>query len=108
MVHDLAAPKTVLKNVAKALKPGGTFLVMDIAGSSRLEENMEHPFAPMIYASSLLHCMTVSLSQGGEGLGTMWGEQKAQECLRGAGFTDITVNRIENDPMHVFYTCRKG
>ena len=30
--------------------------------------------------------MTVSLALGGEGLGTMWGEQKAKELLTEAGF----------------------
>jgi hypothetical protein len=82
--------------------------MMDIAGSSKLEENLAHPMGPMLYSASLLHCMTVSLSQGGEGVGTMWGEQMAQQYLRDAGFKHITVNRIPDDPVHVFYTCRLG
>ena len=34
----------------------------------------------MTYSISLLHCMTVSLAEGGAGLGTGWGEQVAWRC----------------------------
>ena len=63
------------------------FLCVDIAGSSNVEENMEHPLAPLLYSVSTFHCMTVSLALDGAGLGTMWGEQKANEMFREAGFT---------------------
>jgi hypothetical protein len=29
-----------------------------------------------------MHCMTVSLAQGGEGLGAMWGEEKTSNYLQ--------------------------
>jgi hypothetical protein len=48
---------------------------------------MDHPLAPFLYTASTMHCMTVSLAQGGEGLGTMWGEELAREVLREAGFS---------------------
>jgi hypothetical protein len=50
--------------------------------------------------------MTVSLSQGGAGLGTAWGEQRAEELLREAGFASVEANHIEGDPIHVYYVCR--
>jgi hypothetical protein len=30
---------------------------------------MEHPLGTLLYAASTMQCMTVSLAQGGEGLG---------------------------------------
>ena len=33
--------------------------MVDTAASSNLEENMDHPLAPMMYSISTLHCMTV-------------------------------------------------
>lgn len=51
--------------------------------------------------------MTVSLAQGGAGLGTVWGERRAQELLREAGFGSVEVNHIEGDPIHVYYVCRE-
>ena len=80
-IHDQAQPDKVLANIAASLEPDGVFLCVDIAGSSNVEENMEHPLAPMLYGVSTFHCMTVSLALDGAGLGTMWGEQKANEML---------------------------
>ena len=107
-VHDQARPARVLATVARALRPGGVFLLVDIAGSSNLEENLEHPFAPFLYAVSVLHCMTVSLAQGGEGLGTMWGEQTARRMLGEAGFTDIAVEHVEGDMINAYYICKRS
>jgi SAM-dependent methyltransferase len=106
-IHDQAQPRTVLANIAKALKPDGTFLLVDIAASSNLEENIGNPFAPMFFTWSTFHCMTVSLAQGGEGLGTCWGEQKAQELLAEAGFTNVETHKVDGDPINVYYICKK-
>ena len=82
--------------------------MVDIAASSNLEENVEHPLGPILYAVSTTHCMTVSLAQGGEGLGTVWGEQKAMELLDEAGFTEVDVTWVEGDILNNYYISRKG
>jgi len=107
VIHDQAKPRVVLKAVHRALKPGGTFLMVDIRASSELHENMEHPIAPWMYTVSTMHCMTVSLALGGEGLGTVWGEQKALELLGEAGFSSVDVKQIEGDIFNNYYICRK-
>jgi 2-polyprenyl-3-methyl-5-hydroxy-6-metoxy-1,4-benzoquinol methylase len=107
-IHDQAKPRKVLKNIHNLLRPGGTFLCVDIAASSNLEENMEHPMGPALYGISTLHCMTVSLALGGEGLGTMWGEQKARELFDEAGFKDIDVKQVDGDILNNYYIARKG
>jgi SAM-dependent methyltransferase len=106
VIHDLAKPRVVLANICRSLRPEGVFLMMDMAASSRLEEKLDHPIGPLLYGASVMHCMTVSLAQGGEGLGTMWGEQMAQEYLKDAGFSHVQVHHLEGDPMHVFYVAR--
>lgn len=106
VIHDLAQPRAALANIARALRPEGVFLMMDMAASSRLEENLDHPIGPMLYGASVLHCMTVSLAQGGEGLGTMWGEQRARSYLQDAGFRNVEVRHLDGDPMHAFYVAR--
>ena len=80
---------------------------MDIAASSDVAKNMEHPLAPFIYNASIYHCMSVSLAQGGAGLGAMWGEEKALEMLGDAGFTDIDVKRVEGDILNNYYVARR-
>jgi SAM-dependent methyltransferase len=102
-IHDQAQPATVLRNIAQALRAGGTFLMVDIAASSHLHENMSDPFAPSKYTISTMHCMTVSLAQGGAGLGTMWGEHLARQMLADAGFTVLEVMRIDGDPNNYYY-----
>lgn len=78
----------------------------DIAASSNLEENLDHPFGPAIYGFSVFYCMTTSLSTGGAGLGTVWGEQTARRMLGEAGFTDVQVHSIEGDPLNIYYVAR--
>ena len=107
-IHDLAQPGKVLKNIAAALGPDGTFFMGEFAGSSNLQENLEHPLGPMLYGISVLYCMTTSLAQGGEGVGTMWGEQMARRYLQEAGFTSVEAKQMEGDPLHSYFIASKG
>lgn len=51
--------------------------------------------------------MTDSLARDGEGLGAMWGEQKALEFLAEARFIDVAVEQVEGAPINNFYIARK-
>ena len=63
--------------------------------------------APFIYTISCMHCMTVSLAQGGAGLGTMWGEELAQTMLENTGFVDITKHKLDHDFLNVYWVMRR-
>ncbi|WP_145362353.1 class I SAM-dependent methyltransferase [Stratiformator vulcanicus] len=106
-IHDQARPDHVLIGIQKSLAPGGRFLMQDIRGSSCVHCNTEHPIAPFLYTISCLHCMTVSLAQGGMGLGAMWGREKALEMLHEAGFTKVTVHELPHDIQNYFYTAEQ-
>jgi 2-polyprenyl-3-methyl-5-hydroxy-6-metoxy-1,4-benzoquinol methylase len=107
-IHDQADPAAVLKGIAAALKEDGVYLMQDIAGSSHLHNNLDHPIAPLLYTVSTMHCMTVSLAQGGEGLGTMWGEEKAREMLEEAGFKKVEVKQLPHDIFNNYFIITKG
>jgi 2-polyprenyl-3-methyl-5-hydroxy-6-metoxy-1,4-benzoquinol methylase len=107
VVHDLAKPRETLAAIHRGLRPGGTFFMVDIQASSHLHENAEHPLGPLLYSVSVLHCMTVSLSQGGPGLGTVWGEQQAAELVREAGFSRVETKHVDGDVFHAFYVASK-
>lgn len=107
-IHDQAKPRKVLKGIADSLKPGGVLLCADIAADSTHAGNINHPMGPIMYAISTFHCMTVSLALGGEGLGTMWGKQKAHELFREAGFASVEEKMVEGDIMNVYYVCQKA
>jgi hypothetical protein len=87
----------VLGGIYDALKADGVYLMQDIAGSSHVHKNMDHPIGTFLYTVSTMHCMTVSLAQGGEGLSTMWGEEKAREMLQEAGFTEVDIRWLPPD-----------
>ncbi len=106
-VHDQAKPAAVLEGIAGALRDDGVYLMQDIAGSSHLQNNMDHPVAPFIYTVSTMHCMTVSLALGGAGLGTMWGEEKAREMLEEAGFKKVEVKQLPHDIFNNYFIARK-
>ena len=106
-IHDQAHPDVVLEKIYEALKPGGTYLMMDINASTKLEDNLSHPVGTAFYTMSLTHCMTVSLAQGGMGLGTMWGKEKAVEMLNNAGFSCIETKTIQDDFVNIFYIGQK-
>ena len=106
-IHDQAHPARVLENIHRALRPGGTLLMVDIKGSSNLEDNVGVPMAPYKYTVSTMHCMSVSLGLDGSGLGTVWGRQLATSMLADAGFGEVEVREIETDPFNFYYVARK-
>ncbi|WP_318197225.1 class I SAM-dependent methyltransferase [Streptomyces sp. MCL20-2] len=108
VIHDLARPAEALAAVAGALRDDGVFLMGDIAASSRLEENLDLPLGPTLYTFSVFYCMTVSLGEGGAGLGTVWGRQTALRMLAEAGFGEVEMREVEGDVLNVYYVARKG
>ncbi|MET9216869.1 MULTISPECIES: class I SAM-dependent methyltransferase [unclassified Nocardia] len=107
-IHDQAHPALVLANIATALRADGVFLMVDVHASSVLEENLDLPLGPFLYAVSTMHCMSVSLGQGGDGLGTVWGEQRALAMLADAGFTEVSTSHVDGDPLNTYYLASKG
>lgn len=106
-IHDQARPLNVLKGIRRALKPDGVYLMQDISGSSHVDKDIEHPIGTFLYTISCMHCMTVSLAQGGEGLGAMWGEERTREYLQQAGFGSITTHRLAHDIQNNWYVVTR-
>lgn len=52
--------------------------------------------------------MTVSLADGGAGLGTMWGRQTATRMLSEAGFADVRIVEAPHDAFNDYYIARPG
>lgn len=106
-VHDQARPDNLLKGIYKSLKENGVYLMQDISASSEQHKNVDHPIGTLLYTISTMHCMTVSLAQGGMGLGTMWGREKALEMLREVGFTKVEIKNFEHDIQNDYYIIKK-
>jgi SAM-dependent methyltransferase len=104
VIHDSVDPVGLLKSIRGALKPDGTYLMVEVNVSNKLEDNI-NPMGRMMYSASTLYCMTVSLAHGGAGIGAMMGEPKARELAQTAGFTQF--NRLPvKDAFSVLYELR--
>jgi 2-polyprenyl-3-methyl-5-hydroxy-6-metoxy-1,4-benzoquinol methylase len=106
-IHDQARPLNVLEGIHRTLKRGGVYLMQDISGTSHVDKDVDHPIGTFLYTVSCMHCMTVSLAQGGEGLGAMWGEEKTREYLGKAGFRSVETHHLAHDIQNNWYVVRK-
>ncbi|XP_077986105.1 S-adenosylmethionine-dependent methyltransferase Rv2258c-like [Glandiceps talaboti] len=106
-LHDQARPDLALEECYRVLKSDGHFIVIDIDSHTKVSDNLDNPTATTFYVVSLMHCMPVSLYfDGGFGLGTMWGMEKAIEMFEDAKFTCERHFHLEGTPERVF-VCRK-
>ncbi|MGI5238511.1 class I SAM-dependent methyltransferase [Dactylosporangium sp. CA-139066] len=102
VVHDAADPAGLLRAIRDALRPGGRHLCLETNCSERTAENVG-PVAALLYGFSVLYCMTTSLAEGGEGLGTLGLPEPVLSRLAArAGFA--RVRRVEMDnPFNSLY-----
>ena len=96
VVHDSVDPDALLKSIRGALKPSGTYLMVEVNVSSNVDDNI-NPMGKLMYSMSTLYCMTVSLAHGGAGIGACMGEAKARELVAAAGFKNF--RRLPIDDM---------
>ena len=106
-IHDQPKPDLVLQNIYQSLSHKGVFLMQDILASTPLKDNISHHLGTFLYTISCMHCMTVSLSQNGAGLGAMWGKEKAVSMLKEAGFDNIEVKTLPHDFQNYYYIACK-
>jgi SAM-dependent methyltransferase len=106
VIHDQAKPDRVLSNVRQAMRKGRLFLMQDISCAGHHHRDREHVLGPFLYTISCMHCMSVSLANGGPGLGATWGKAKALEMLDSAGFDDVTVETLPHDAMNFWFLAR--
>jgi 2-polyprenyl-3-methyl-5-hydroxy-6-metoxy-1,4-benzoquinol methylase len=107
-IHDMTHPDAMIHAIRKALKPDGTWLIADIKSAPTFEENLEkNPLTAMMYAFSVMGCMSSALSEpGGAGLGTLgFNESVARQMTAEAGFTRFTRHDFEN-PFNAYYEVR--
>lgn len=104
-VHDMANPRGALAGIRQALKPGGTLLWSEAEAADRLEDNLT-PIGRTMYGASTMHCMTVSLAQGGEGLGSVIGKSLARTLVKEAGFASFALLPVKN-PFHQIFVAYK-
>lgn len=105
VVHDAHDPVALMRSIRNSLRPGGTYLMSEMNVSANPEENI-NPRGRMMYSISTLYCLSVSLADGGAGIGTLMGEPKARELAAEAGFGHFRRLPVE-DMFSVLYEMRE-
>jgi hypothetical protein len=98
----------MIHTIRKALKPDGTWFVADVKSLPTFEENLaKNPMTTLLYAFSVMGCMSSALSEpGGAGLGTLgFNESVARKMTAEAGFTRFKRHDFEN-PLNAYYEVR--
>ncbi len=106
-LHDMTDPAGAMRAIRAAIKPDGTWLIVDIKGMPTPEENYAQPLGGLLYAFSVLDCLGCGTSEeGGTGLGTLgFPEPVARRMTAEAGFTRFAVREFGN-PLNSFYEVR--
>jgi SAM-dependent methyltransferase len=100
VVHDAARPLKLATSIRRAVRSGGLWLAFDVRAEEDPDANHD-PLTLVRWGFSLLYCMSVSLSQNGEGLGTFGlTESRMRELCKRAGFSAVRVERLS---FHVLY-----
>jgi SAM-dependent methyltransferase len=102
VIHDSTKPRELLCSIRAALQPNGRYVCLEINAAETLEQNAG-PLGSFLYGFSVLYCMTSSLAEHGEGLGTMgMPESKVRALCTEAGFSKVQRVPMEN-PFNSLY-----
>lgn len=103
-LHDMGDPLTAARHIRQALKPDGTWLVVEPYAADDTAGNL-NPVGRTYYSFSTLLCVPNALSQrGGYALGAQAGEAAIRQVLTDAGFTRF--RRAAETPFNLVYEAR--
>jgi hypothetical protein len=101
-------PQQMMESLRAAIKPDGTWLLVDIKAHDTFMENArKNPMAPLMYGISVLSCMSSAMSSpDGAGLGTLgFSENTARQMALAAGFSSFRKLDIDHS-VNAFYEVR--
>jgi 2-polyprenyl-3-methyl-5-hydroxy-6-metoxy-1,4-benzoquinol methylase len=105
VIHDMVDPRSALKSIHQALKPDGTCLWLEINSKDRLEDNYG-AMGALFYGWSIMYCMTTSLAEGGEGVGTLGIPPSiVKKYCDETGFSNVRKLPLDN-PFNILYEVK--
>ena len=103
-LHDMGDPVGAAKHVREALKPDGTWMIVEPFANDELKDNI-NPVGRVFYSFSTLLCTPCSRSQEvGLCLGAQAGEARIRDVVTQAGFTRF--RRATETPFNIVYEAR--
>jgi SAM-dependent methyltransferase len=103
-LHDLGDPVGASAHVRQALKPDGTWMIVEPFAHDRLRDNL-NPVGRIYYAGSTMVCTPCSLSQDvGLALGAQAGELRLRQVVTAGGFRRL--RRAAETPFNMVFEAR--
>jgi 2-polyprenyl-3-methyl-5-hydroxy-6-metoxy-1,4-benzoquinol methylase len=103
-LHDMGDPVAAARHIRQALKPDGTFMLVEPFANDRAEDN-HNPVGRIFYSASTMICTPASYSQEGRmGLGAQAGEARLKDVCMQAGFTRF--RRAAETPFNLIFEVR--
>jgi len=103
-LHDMGDPRGAAAHVRSALKPDGTWMIVEPFAGDRVGDNL-NPVGRLFYAASTQICVPASLSQEvGLALGAQSGENRLREVILNGGFS--RVRRATATPFNMVLEAR--
>jgi SAM-dependent methyltransferase len=90
-LHDMGDPVGAAAHVLSALKPEGTWMIVEPFANDETAENL-NPLGRMFYSASTMVCTPASRAQEvGLALGTQAGPKRLREVVTAGGFTHFRI-----------------
>ena len=103
-LHDMGDPEGAAAHIRAALKPDGTFMLVEPFAHDDVADNL-NPVGRLYYSGSTMICTPASLSQEvGLGLGAQAGEARLRAVVTAAGFTRF--RRATETPFNLILEAR--
>ena len=103
-LHDMGDPVGAATHVHQALKPDGTWMVVEPIAGDKLEDNF-NPVGRLYYAASTMVCVPTSLDQPvGAALGAQAGFARLKDTIGSGGFSRI--RRAVDTPFNMILEAR--
>jgi len=103
-LHDMGDPVAAARHIRRALRPNGTWLIVEPLAGDDAASNM-NPLGRAYYSFSTLLCVPNAMSQpGGYSLGAQAGEAAIRQVTTEAGFTRF--RRAAQSPLNLVYEAR--
>ncbi|MBZ5644724.1 MAG: class I SAM-dependent methyltransferase [Acidobacteriia bacterium] len=103
-LHDMGDPAGASAHVRAALKPDGTWMIVEPYAEDTFEAN-HNPIGRIMYSASTMLCVPASLSQEvGAALGAQAGEKNIRSVVTSGGFTRF--RRATQTPFNLVFEAR--
>ncbi len=103
-LHDMGDPVGAARHVRQALKPDGSWMIVEPAAGDRLEDNL-NPVGRLYYAGSTMICVPTSLDQPvGAALGAQAGLARLSSVITEGGFGH--VRKAADTPFNLILEAR--